>query len=118
MKTENFTDCALASIAKVHKMTEMQLNKTMCLPCGCDEITMADLLGYYSCDCDVEYYYSFCQKQVLDKDSFWHCNDCRKCREMAEWHCSKCNECTFGNTLPCENCGTQSPYAPPYELSE
>jgi len=113
MKTTKFTDCALANINKIHKMAAAQLNAPMCLPCGCEEVTMGDLVHRYRCECDQEYFYSFCRKGVLDTGSFWHCNDCKKCRETAEWHCNKCHECTFGNTLPCENCGAKSPYMPP-----
>ncbi|MCP3680452.1 MAG: hypothetical protein GY782_09485 [Gammaproteobacteria bacterium] len=115
MKTEHLTDCALANIKKVHKMTEKQLNKSICLPCGCGGLVMADLLENYTCDCEIDYYYSFCEKEVFDCGSFWHCNDCRSCSEDGEWHCKKCGNCTFGNTLPCESCGAKSPYAPPFD---
>jgi hypothetical protein len=27
------------------------------------------------------------------------------------WHCESCNKCTYGVSLPCEHCGSTTPYA-------
>ena len=72
-----------------------------------------------------DYYYSFCNNDVAEADSDWHCITCGTCRGWREWHCKYCNQCmhlilsecvncmtfvlgTYGATLPCERCGEKS----------
>lgn len=83
------------------------------LPCECESVALEDLLSVYHCEeCDEPYYYSFCLNQVVEESGFWHCNQCKTCRESTEWHCEKCGDCTYGLTLPCDSCGRKSPYMP------
>ncbi|CAF4810471.1 unnamed protein product [Rotaria sp. Silwood1] len=56
----------------------------------------------------MDYYYSFCENDVLEENSQWHCIICQKCVDWREWHCGQCNKCTYGHTLPCERCGGKS----------
>jgi hypothetical protein len=60
------------------------------------------------------YYYSFCNDNIAEEDSDWHCRTCKTCHD--------CHQCmylrlygyinymnfilgTYGVTLPCERCG-------------
>ena len=109
----SLTDCALRHQKKWKAFSPKQLKKTYDLPCGCEKVSLEDLLDSYECsDCSEGYFYSFCYDEVMDEQSIWHCNDCRTCREDREWHCKTCNKCTYGLTLPCDGCGKKSPYMP------
>ncbi|CAF3829705.1 unnamed protein product [Rotaria sp. Silwood1] len=59
-------------------------------------------------DATMDYYYSFCENDVLDDNSPWHCIICQKCFDWREWHCEQCNKCTYGLSLPCERCEGKS----------
>jgi hypothetical protein len=52
-------------------------------------------------------FYSFCQKQLLEKDDHAHCDQCRNCRSNTFWHCQSCNNCSAGEEgqRNCEHCG-------------
>ncbi|CAF1350885.1 unnamed protein product, partial [Rotaria sp. Silwood1] len=43
-------------------------------------------------DATMDYYYSFCENDVLDDNSPWHCIICQKCFDWREWHCEQCNK--------------------------
>lgn len=68
------------------------------------------------------YYYSFCNDNIAEEDSDWHCRTCKTCHDWRVWHCQDCHQCmylrsyedinymnfilgTYGVTLPCERCG-------------
>lgn len=38
-------------------------------------------------------YYSFCDDNLLEDDSYWHCSICKTCNKWRTWHCDKCNKC-------------------------
>jgi hypothetical protein len=108
---EWLSDCTNAHQKKYLSLSEKERNKKHTLPCGCEEVALKDLIESYVCEgCDEVYFYSFCLKEVVDENSFWHCKACNTCRETNEWHCKKCNDCTYGLTLPCDRCGKKSPY--------
>jgi len=111
---EQLTDCARYHIKKVISLSEKELlHQENELPCGCENVTLKDLLEDYECSgCDEVYYYSFCMGEIIDTNSMWHCHACGTCREDSEWHCKYCNDCTYGLTLSCENCGRKTPYMP------
>eukprot|EP01122_Echinamoeba_exundans_P007435 TRINITY_DN2299_c0_g3_i1.p1 TRINITY_DN2299_c0_g3~~TRINITY_DN2299_c0_g3_i1.p1 ORF type:complete len:915 (+),score=293.83 TRINITY_DN2299_c0_g3_i1:315-2747(+) len=52
-------------------------------------------------------FYSFCQRQLLEKDDHSHCDQCRNCRDNTFWHCQSCNKCSAGEEgqRNCEHCG-------------
>jgi len=107
------TDCAIRRTQRRRPLSKEELDTEHELPCECGSVALEDLLTPYECSsCDEQYYYSFCLKDVVHDNNFWHCNQCKKCRESAEWHCDKCNDCTYGLTLPCDGCGKKSPYMP------
>ena len=115
MGIANTSTCFLANCnsKKYKSLSDEKLKQLHELPCGCEEVALEDLFGIYECQaCGEQYYYSFCRKEILEEDHFWHCTDCGKCRESAEWHCKKCDDCTYGLTLPCDYCGKKSPYMP------
>ena len=104
--------CTLDAIDTYKKLTPKQLDTLYELPCGCEEVSLKDLLDDYSCsECGEVYYYSFCWRDVVQDSCSWHCEVCRKCRDWREWHCPNCNRCTYGVTLPCEHCGRSGRYA-------
>jgi hypothetical protein len=41
------------------------------------------------------YYYSFCQKDILEDMCSWHCIKCKKCLDWREWHCGECDKCNY-----------------------
>ncbi len=68
------------------------------------------------------YYYSFCNDNIAEEDSDWHCRTCKTCHDWRVWHCQDCHQCmylrlygyindmnsvigTYGVTSPCERCG-------------
>jgi hypothetical protein len=114
MTKENaLSDCALGNMKICKSLTQEQLSKKIKLSCGCKNVSLGELITpCYQCDCGEGYYYSFCMKEVVESNDFWHCKDCGTCRESSEWHCKKCNDCTYGLTLPCDRCGKKSPYMP------
>ena len=110
--SEDLTHCALDNIRKVKALTKKQKDKKYDLPCGCDQVSLEDLLGEYECEgCNEIYSYSFCWKEIVQDGDTWHCKECKTCRDWREWHCTTCNTCTYGASLPCEGCGKKSPYA-------
>ena len=113
MQDINFlSQCVMGNSRKYKALTEEKLQHKHELPCGCEEVTLENLLCNYECtECGEVYYYSFCMKEVVYENNTWHCNNCGTCRESAEWHCKKCNDCTYGLTLKCDRRGKKSPYA-------
>lgn len=110
---ESLTACAASYIQRSGKLSPKKLSQKYQLPCGCETVSLGQLLDEYACsECDESYFYSFCLKEVVEENNFWHCKPCDACKEVAEWHCKKCNDCTFGLTLPCDGCGKKSPYMP------
>ena len=104
------SNCANAHLKKYYSLPATEHNKKHELPCGCEEVALKDLIEPYTCEeCDEVYFYSFCMKEVVDENSFWHCKACNTCRETNEWHCKKCDDCTYGLTLPCDTCGKKPP---------
>ncbi|MBT4880051.1 MAG: hypothetical protein HON43_03655 [Alphaproteobacteria bacterium] len=111
-RSQDLTDCTLGNIKKYEALTQKEFEKKFALPCGCEEVVLKVLLCEYACsECEEIYNYSFCWKEVVQLTDTWHCNPCRTCRDWREWHCNSCNICNYGVTLPCEGCGTKSPYA-------
>jgi hypothetical protein len=105
------SECAVAHLRPIAKLTKEQLQQEYKLPCGCEKITLLELIQGYACSgCDEDYFYSFCQKAVVESNNTWHCVTCGDCKEASERHCKFCNKCSYGLTLPCENCGKKSPY--------
>jgi len=99
------SDCALDNVEQYKALSEVDLDGTMELPCGCEHVPLRKLLHRYNCSaCDELYWYSFCAKEVAQDSCTWHCTECGKCRDWREWHCQRCNRCTHGITMPCENC--------------
>ena len=91
---EYLTLCARKNIKKLKALTPKALNTLYELPCGCEEVPLHDLLDDYECqECEEQYYYSFCLKEVSQSSETWHCEDCRTCRDGAEWHCQQCGTC-------------------------
>lgn len=112
MIDEELTDCAVSNKRKWSYAPQSKMRRKYELSCGCESVALSELLSDYECqECGELYFYSFCLKEVVDTNSFWHCNDCGTCRESAEWHCKKCHDCTYGLTLACDGCGAKSPYA-------
>lgn len=54
-------------------------------------------------------FYSFCQKQILEKEDHNHCQSCKSCRNHNFWHCPSCNKCSDGEEAKkhCEHCGVR-----------
>lgn len=103
---EHLTACALHAIIKRRSISKEELAKVHELPCGCETVSLKELLYLYECQgCEEYYYYSFCWKDVVQDGDTSHCEICHKCRDWREWHCPKCNKCTYGITLPCQRCG-------------
>ncbi|PRP88352.1 hypothetical protein PROFUN_03266 [Planoprotostelium fungivorum] len=95
--------------------------KDFCFACCKKIVPFPSLLQEVRCECDIPYYYSFCWTEVLNMDGFWHCQECKSCKQKREWHCYQCNRCTFGLSMPCQHC--QSPLdpnitQPPYLFGE
>ncbi|XP_037029931.1 uncharacterized protein LOC119069860 [Bradysia coprophila] len=91
----NFADSALAEEWKDDDAEEDDISKTQEL-----------FRIVFSRSSDL--YYSFCDNELLEDDSYWHCDICKTCNKWRFWHCDKCNKCTYGQSLPCERCGRSS----------
>lgn len=110
-KPSHLSDCANDRWRKIKNLSKKELEKKYELLCGCEKVSLENLLSTYQCKpCQEDYSYSFCLNEVVYEVSSWHCQDCRTCRDSSEWHCEKCNRCTYGLTLACDNCGNESPY--------
>lgn len=110
---DKLTDCARDHIEKISLLTSGSLCRKYELPCGCESVPLKDLI--YGCECSEcgeLYFYSFCQKSVVQDGETWHCNVCKTCQDSGVWHCKSCNRCTYGLTLKCEHCGGKTPYMP------
>ncbi len=113
IKETELTDCARHYIKKILAFSEKKLRGKYELPCGCETVTMKDLITGYECsECGTPYFYSFCWEEVVQEGDIWHCNICGTCQDSSSWHCKSCNKCTYGLTLECEHCGEKSPYMP------
>ena len=98
--------CAIQNIQAYKHLSEQQLDALLELPCGDTEASLRELVKGFTCpDCDEEYWYSFCWREVVQEGDTWHCEICHVCRDWREWHCERCNRCTYGVTMPCEHCG-------------
>lgn len=98
--------CAQHHPKKRNALTEKALSKKYKLPCGCETVTLQDLLDEYECTkCSEQYYYCFCIGDVVQSSETWYCEDCHTCRDAAEWHCETCGECSYGLGEPCDGCG-------------
>lgn len=112
INAEDLTDCAFDYISQHKALSKKAEEKKYELPCGCEEVTLGELVSDYQCsECDETYFYSFCWKEVVQSNDTWHCKSCGTCRDWREWHCDSCNICNYGASLPCESCGEKSPYA-------
>ena len=110
---EALTDCAWGHIRKVASLSESAFNQKYELPCGCEKVTLRELLSDYVCQkCEEVFYYSFCMNEVVYGNHTWHCSVCGVCADDGTWHCKNCNQCTYGLSLRCENCGRKSPFMP------
>ncbi len=111
---EDLSDCLVHNIRAYKALSKKALEKKYELPCGCEEVALADLLEDYEClQCQETYSYSLCWKEVIQEGDTWHCKDCKTCRDWREWHCETCGVCSYGVSLPCEGCGKKSRYAMP-----
>jgi len=107
MDVEALSICTIQNIEEYQDLSKEELEEKYDLPCGCEQVPLKDLLGYYSCSkCGEGYWYSFCWDEVVQDSCTWHCEICGTCRDWREWHCETCNRCTYGVTLPCEGCGS------------
>lgn len=85
MDTDSLTTCCLANTKKHQSLSAEKLKKPHELSCGCEEVALEDLLSICECqECGEQYYYSFCRKEILEENHFWHCRECGTCRESAE----------------------------------
>ena len=108
---ENLSICAIQNIQRYKKLSKSQLEKRHALPCGCEEVSLEDLIPIYACSkCGEEYWFSFCWNDVVQDNQTWHCEICGECKDWREWHCDNCNRCSYGVSLPCEHCGEDGPY--------
>lgn len=107
---EDLTDCAIDNIRKYKALTPKKREKKYELPCGCEKVSLKNLMETYECtECGEVYYYSFCWNEAVQLDT-WHCKECGTYRDWIEWHCKSCNVCNYGLSIPCEGCGKKSPY--------
>jgi len=108
---EKLSICTIQNIHQVKKLSKLQLKKQYDLPCGCEKVTLENLINIYTCSkCGEDYWYSFCWNDVVHDSDTWHCEICGTCRDWREWHCENCNRCTYGVSFPCEHCGVTGPY--------
>jgi len=109
---DNLSICAIQNIDIYKGLSEKELDEKYELPCGCEEVSLRNLLYDYSCQkCDEVYWYSFCWGDVAQDNCSWHCEICGQCRDWREWHCERCNKCTYGISLPCEHCGVTTAHS-------
>ena len=108
MDVEALSICTIQNIEEYKDLSSDELEEKYELSCGCEQVPLKDLLGYFSCSkCGEGYCYSFCWDEVVQDSCTWHCEICGTCRDWREWHCETCNRCTYGVTLPCEGCGSR-----------
>ncbi|MBL8677093.1 MAG: hypothetical protein JNJ47_06720 [Alphaproteobacteria bacterium] len=70
----DLTSCAADHIKKIKALTQKQRKKKYELPCGCEEVALADLTSDYECsECEEIYFYSFCWDEVVQDNDTWHC---------------------------------------------
>jgi hypothetical protein len=106
---DGLTVCAIQSIEKVKGLSDEALAQPYQLACGHETVTLRDLLRKHACEtCGAVFWYSFCRRSVVEDSCTWHCEDCRTCRDWREWHCDVCDRCTYGLTMSCEHCGSDS----------
>ncbi|KAH7822863.1 uncharacterized protein MONOS_1401 [Monocercomonoides exilis] len=58
----------------------------------------------WKCSCGEVFFYSFCQKEVLSVNEWWHCDVCNMCRKASFSHCALCNHCSPQDQLGCVFC--------------
>jgi len=97
--------CAIQNIDTVKNLTKEELKEKQELPSECKSVPLSKLLKLYTCECNQEWYYSFCWDTVAQDDCTWHCEVCKTCNDWRVRHCEECNKCTYGSSLPCEHCG-------------
>ena len=97
--------CAIDHIEAYKALSKTELEATLELPCGCEQVPLRKLIHSYECTaCKEDYWYSFCLGEAVQDNCTWHCADCGTCRDWREWHCETCNRCTYGVSMPCEHC--------------
>ena len=58
---DNLSICALQNIEEYKELSRDELEEKYELSCGCEEVPLKKLIGYYSCSkCGEGYWYSFC----------------------------------------------------------
>lgn len=60
---------------------------------------MQELFRMFFSDRGTDYYYSFCNGNLAEDDSDWHCTRCKKCHDWRVWHCQNCNRCMYMDTM-------------------
>jgi len=58
---------------------------------------------------EYDWFYSFCDYELVHKDEAYHCVYCG-CHLISEewWHCGNCQKCHRGFGRPCRGCGGPS----------
>ena len=85
---DNFSICTLQNIDEYKELSEQELAEQYELACGCEQVPLKKLIGYYSCSiCGEGYWYSFCWDEVVQDSCIWHCEICGTCMDWRECHC-------------------------------
>ncbi len=80
MNNQRVSQCATHSEKLINGLPAEELDLLLALPCGCDKLTVKQLIHSYHCKpCDKIYWYSFCLERIVEEDETWHCDFCAAC---------------------------------------